>query len=197
MNEELRYQLLRMQADDLDTRRRLIDAGQLYGPHLPKDHYHPDMATVHSRNNALMRGIIEQYGWPGRSLVGDDGGEAAWLVVQHAILDPELQERCLPLLEAAYKAGEVPGRHLATLTDRVRMQKGEPQIYGSILVGDDNGQLIPWTIDDPEQVDKRRAAMGLPPMAEHLGQSKERVDLETKVQQAATIDDNRSKGEME
>jgi len=72
MNESLRAQLLSMQADDLDTRRRLIEAGQLYGPHLPRDFYHPDMAAVHRRNHAQMRAIIDQYGWPGQTLVGEE-----------------------------------------------------------------------------------------------------------------------------
>ncbi len=197
MNEAVRQQLLQMQADDLDTRRRLIDAGQLYGSRLPKDFYHPDMATVHRRNNAGMWHIIEQYGWPGQSTAGEDGCEAAWQIVQHAILDPSLRDMCLPLLKAAYQAGDVPGRHVAMLTDSVLMQKGEPQIYGSIFVGDGKGNLVPWTIIDPEHVDERRAAMGMPPLAEHGNQLKQRVDLETSIQSAATSDDNQLDKETE
>lgn len=186
MNEVLHAQLLTMQQADLDTRRRLIDAGQLYGPHLPKDYYHPDMAAVHRRNNQQLRHIITHYGWPGRSLVGEDGAEAAWKIAQHAILDPQLQEDCRVLLEAAFQTGECPGIHLAMLTDRVHMQKGEPQIYGSIFVGGENGALVPWTIADPEYVDQRRAAMQMPPLAEHSDKLQRRVDHETQVQNAAT-----------
>ena len=94
MNRELRAlraELLAMQEADLVTRRRLIDAGELYGPHLPKDFYHPDMAAVHHKNNARLWEIVRQYGWPGRALVGEDGCEAAWKIAQHAVLDPALQ----------------------------------------------------------------------------------------------------------
>ncbi len=185
MDQALRAELLKMQADDLTTRRRLVEAGQLYGPHLPRDFYHPDMAAVHRRNNARMHEIVGQYGWPGRSLVGEEGAEAAWQIVQHATLDPELRERCLPLLEAAYQAGEAAGRQVAMLTDSLHMQKGEPQIYGSIFVGSEGGGLVPWTIADAEHVDERRAAMGLPPLAEHSAQLQKRVDVENKVQKKA------------
>jgi len=30
--------------------------------------------------------------------VGLDGSEAAWLLVQHAVLDTEFMDKCLPLL---------------------------------------------------------------------------------------------------
>lgn len=174
-----------MKAKDLETRRALIEAGQLYGPHLPKDHYHPEMATVHRQNNARLREIVEVYGWPGHSLVGEEAAEAAWQIAQHALLDPELQQQCLPLLEQAVAAGEAPARHWAMLTDRVLMGRGEPQLYGSIHVGNDQGEIVPWPITDPDNVDTRRAAVGLPPMAENTRRLQNRVELETKVQEAA------------
>ena len=51
----LRAELLRLHADDRTARRELIEAGQLYGPHLPNDWYHPRMAEVHRRNSARLR----------------------------------------------------------------------------------------------------------------------------------------------
>ena len=39
--------------------------------------------------------IIEEFGWPLQSVVGKDGSEAAWLIVQHAVLEPEFQEECI------------------------------------------------------------------------------------------------------
>lgn len=150
MNAELRDELLGMHDHDLRVRRELIERGELYGPHLPRDWYHPRMAEVHRANNARMNAILDEHGWPGHSLAGENGAEAAWLIVQHAILDPELQPRALALLEQAVKDGEAPARHHAMLTDRVLMEAGEPQIYGSIHVGNPDGGLMPWPIRDPE-----------------------------------------------
>ncbi|MEO8612277.1 MAG: DUF6624 domain-containing protein [Chloroflexota bacterium] len=195
MNTELRAlraELLAMQEADLVTRRRLIDAGELYGPTIPPGFYHPDMAAVHHQNNARLWEIVREYGWPGRALVGEEGCEAAWKIAQHAVLDPALQAFCVSLLEKAVAEGDAPGQHWAMLTDRVLMEKGEPQIYGSIFVGGADGGLVPWTIADPDQVEARRQAVGLPPLAEHNRNLQARVNLETQVQQAAQSDKKQS-----
>ncbi len=82
-------------------------------------------------------------------MVADDGAEAAWQIVQHAILDPDLQRRAVGLLDEAVKAGEAPAWQWAMLTDRVLIDASQPQIYGSIFVGGADGGLIPcknvWT----------------------------------------------------
>ena len=57
--------------------------------------------------------------------------DAAWLMAQHAIHDPEFQRECLGLLEAAVWQGEASPRNLAYLTDRVLVHEGRPQRYGT------------------------------------------------------------------
>jgi hypothetical protein len=105
--------------------------------------------------------------WPGRSLVGADGEEAAWLVAQRAIDDMGLQRRALEYLEWAVDLDEADPVHLAHLHDRVRMNDGREQLYGSQFVLDDDGELVPWYMDDPALVEERRRRLGLPPLAEH------------------------------
>lgn len=185
-NRALRAELLRLQADDRTVRRELVEAGQLYGPHLPKDWYHPRMAEVHRRNNARLRTILAEHGWPGRSLVGADGAEAAWFIAQHAVLDVDLQREALALLEAAAAAGEARPAHMAMLTDRVRMAEGRPQVYGCVHVGNEQGKLVPYPIEDPEGVEARRAAVGLPPLSEKTAELRARVERENAVQQRHT-----------
>ena len=154
MDEALRAELLAMERTDRATRAELVECGALHGG------YHPEMAAIHRRNNARMTEIVAAVGWPGRTLVGDDGCRAAGFIVQHAILDPDLQRRCLPLLEAAVAAEEAFPFMVAFLTDRVLMEQGQPQRYGTQHVGGP----IPWPIDEPDTVDARRIAMGLEPL---------------------------------
>ena len=196
MNEQLRTELLQMQANDRNTRRELIDAGTLYGAHLPKDWYHPRMAAIHRNNSTRMQAIIVECGWPGRSLVDDDGNEAAWQIVQHAILNPTLQQNALPLLEQAVQTGEAAAWQWAMLTDRVLMEAGQPQIYGSIHVGSEDGTLVPWPITDPDQVNVRRQAVGLPPLEEQTDTLKQRVATEQSVQQSAQAKQSADTGEQ-
>jgi hypothetical protein len=155
MDEALRAELLTMEHTDRATRAALVERGVLHGG------YHPEMAEIHRRNNARMAEIVATTGWPGRTLVGDDGCRAAGFIVQHAVLDPDLQRRCLPLLEAAVAADEAFPFMVALLADRVLMEQGQPQRYGTQHIGGPDGMLIPWPIDEPETVDVRRIAMGL------------------------------------
>ena len=112
--------------------------------------------------------ILDDYEcWPGRTLVGPDGAEAAWKVAQIAIEDVGLQRRCLEMLELAVACGDADPVHLAYLLDRVRMNDGQDQLYGSQFVLGRDGGLEPWPVDDPAAVDARRARLGLPSFAEH------------------------------
>ena len=156
MNEELRAELVRMAREDSQTRDQLLREGKL-----PKYGYAEEMRRRHERNNARMREIIGQYGWPGRSLVGEDGCEAAWLIVQHSVLEPDFQRQCLPLLEQAVAAGEARGWQLAYLTDRVLMYEGKGQIYGTQYLPTEGGRSVVYKIADAENVDERRRAVGL------------------------------------
>lgn len=78
-----------------------------------------------------LKEIIDEFGWPTITLVGEDGEDAAWAIAQHSDLDPEFQEQALELLAAAVEEGDASPGNLAYLTDRVAAGKGEPQVYGT------------------------------------------------------------------
>ncbi len=154
-------ELLAMIAVDDDTRARLAAAGELF------DGYHPAMAAVHRANAARLRAIIERDGWPGRGRVGVAAASAAWRIVQHAIGEPAFMRAMLPVLEDAAARGEVAAHEVAMLEDRIRVFEGRPQRYGTQYDWDDAGDaLVPSVgIDAPGELEARRAAVGLPPMA--------------------------------
>jgi hypothetical protein len=132
----LREELISMAADDGAMRERLVADGSLF------DGYNPLMAIVHRRNGDRLSEMVDAYGWPGATMVGEDGADAAWLVLHHAIGDPALQRRCLPLLEQAAAQGEIPAWHPATLLDGIRFYEGRPQVYGSMFDWDESGRLV-------------------------------------------------------
>lgn len=141
--------------------RELMDAGELR-----EVEYHPRLKLLHERNIARIKEIIAEYGWPGKSLIGKEGAKAAWLVVQHGVLDQEFMERVLPLLKAAVAAGEAEGWCLAYLHDRTLTMAGKPQVYGTQHDFDENGTAYPLPIADPDKVDKLREEMGMGPLAQ-------------------------------
>ena len=122
------------------------------------------MMRVDEANTAWLTELTTRRGWPGRTLAGEDGAHAAWLLAQHA--DPKSQSVFLDLLRAAVAAGEASATDLAYLEDRVRMHAGQPQLYGTQFVRDQQG-LRPWAIEDPENLDQRRAGVGLGPFADY------------------------------
>src|SRR5689334_1196293 len=121
-DEQLRRELLAMLEEDLSVREELAADGSLF------DGYHPRMEAVHRRNAARLAELIEQYGWLGRSLAGDDAAQAAWMIVQHAVSEPDLQRRVLALIKAAAANGEAPLWQAAMLEDRIRGLEGGLQV---------------------------------------------------------------------
>lgn len=120
-----------------------------------------------ARNDRLWELLDDYECWPGWKLVGTDGSEAAWLIAQWAIDDVGLQRRCLEMLELAVACSDADPVHFAYLADRVRMNDGRDQLYGSQFVVGADGDLELWPVDDPSAVDARRARLGLPPFAVH------------------------------
>ncbi len=88
--EKLRIELLSMREKNASTREELADSGEL-----GHNRYHPEIKKVHESNNSRIREIITHIGWPTESIVREDGADAAWLIVQHAILESEFQKSAL------------------------------------------------------------------------------------------------------
>lgn len=172
MNKKLRDELLSMQREDQQVLQELADNGEL-----GTVEYHPRIKEVHERNNARIKQIVEQCGWPGISLVSKEGAEAAWLIVQHAVLDTEFMGGCLELLGEAVRNREAEGMHFAYLRDRVLTMSGRPQIYGTQHDVDENGIAFPLPIENPSEVDHLRREMGLGTLAEATSRIQERVNV--------------------
>lgn len=172
MNDALVEDLLRLRRRDESARTRLVESGVLF------EGYSAEMEAIHLENAEELETILEDYGWPGASLVGEDGAEAAWLVAQHAISHPRFQRHCLRLLARAVAAQDAPPWQEAYLRDRIRMNENRPQVYGTQLDWDAEGELSPWEIEAPAEVDKRRAEVGLMPLAEAVELARQRAEDE-------------------
>jgi hypothetical protein len=156
----LREELLRRRERDQAPMRQMR-IGQPVDPDLTAQ-----LDSTIRANTAWLGGVIQEWGWPGRSLVGDDGADAAWLLAQHSDHDPAFQRTCLDVLAAAVERGDASQRNLAYLTDRVLLKERGTQVYGTQFTSGSGGPE-PQPIEDPEGVDERRAAMGLGSLAEY------------------------------
>lgn len=125
------------------------------------------MLEADAQNTRWLDETIKQHGWPTKSLVGEEGVQAAFLIVQHSP-SPQFQKKCLELLRVAVSQNEADIVHLAYLTDRIRIFEGKPQVYGTQAQTNPDGVLVPFPIEDEEHVDERRTSIGLEPMADYF-----------------------------
>ena len=173
MNAKLARELIEMASADIELREELAADGSLFHG------YHPIMKSLHDRNAARLSEIVRLYGWPGKSLVGEEAASAAWIILQHAIGHPNLQRDCFPLLVEKVKAGEISPEDMAMLEDRIRCFEGRPQRFGTQFDWDENGQMSPLPVDDMQQVELRRKQIGLKPMDEAVEIKRKEVSEST------------------
>lgn len=165
MDEQLRADLLARRAEDQRIRHAAMEASDPETGRLPDD-LGAEWHRIDTANTQWLNDLVDARGWPGRSLVGEDGAQAAWLLAQHADQCRDRQRKFLDLLRAAVADGEAEPQHLAYLEDRVRVADGRPQLYGTQFTG--MGQdLAPSPVEDPDHLDERRAAAGLQPFAQY------------------------------
>ena len=105
--------------------------------------------------------IIKKYGYPGKELVGEKLSNAVWYVIQHSKLP--IIEKYFPLMIKAQENGDLSKQQYAMMKDRMLMDEGKPQIYGSQI---ENGKL--YKLENPETVNERRKEMGMEPIEDYL-----------------------------
>lgn len=119
-------------------------------------------------NQKELARIVQERGWPTRSRDGSDVADAAWLIVQHADNDPGFQQQCFELMKDLPES-EVSQEQMAYLIDRIRVNAGEPQLFGTQFNPTET-TTEPYPIEDPENLDERRKQVGLPPFEEYAQQ---------------------------
>lgn len=154
---DLRIELLRMQARDQEVRKGDWSQEEIR-----------EMMEVDAAHLPRIKQMVAEHGFPTAELVGRDGVDAAWLLVQHADADPAFQEQVLAAITPRVERGEISRHQFILLTDRVLAGQGKPQRYGSQLLAQ-AGQWVPKPIEAPEaEVDQRREAMGDMPLADYI-----------------------------
>jgi len=117
----------------------------------------------------FVRDVLRDCGWPKRSKVSDAVLDDFSLLVIHAQDDRSLQLYALHLMESALVAGDTDGQSFALLTDKVLRAANLPQRYGTQL----DWSFEVQELENPTEVDARRAALGMPPLSEYVAMVKE------------------------
>lgn len=158
----VREELMEIIQLDQEPRNRLLAAWQ----NNPTDTLlHRSIGREIWRNDSINQirvlDILENY-----DLEFGEENEVVWAVIQHSNL--ELQQKYLPKFIAAAKDGRLKGEFVAVMQDRIAIWSGKPQIYGSQGGCNENGIFVPSEIEDPENVNARRAEIGMAPIEEYI-----------------------------
>ena len=119
------------------------------------------------KNEIRLCEMYKTHGFLGQSLVGYDGVAAAFYIFSH-FASVESQLAMVPAIDIALNKNELPrDEDYAVFVDRLRMQTGRKQLFGTQAFLKDN-LLVLAPIENEQQVDVRRAALGLGPLTRYL-----------------------------
>ncbi len=178
-NQKIRKRLIRLRDSDQSIRLILLYTRQTK----PKDtillkKVRTKMKEIDNESAEIIANIIDKYGWLGKNEIGEQGNQTLFLGIQH-IDDLKVQKKYLPILEEALKNGNAEPWHYAFLTDRILMNKGEKQIYGTQVIissNPENSYVVP--LQNPDKVNELRKKVGLEPLEEYLKEMDLKWNLE-------------------
>ena len=176
---ELRDELLKMREKDQAARQRMAE--ELLGDD-EQQKLIEEMTANDAANRERLKAIIAEHGFPTVSMVGQEGADTAFLIVQHADKDPQWQASMLPVITELSKKGEASKGSVAYLTDRVLRAQNKPQLYGTQYQQEEGTDgkpvYVPPVVEDPKNLDQRRMSMGLGKWSSYEAQMAKMQDRE-------------------
>lgn len=149
-------------------RKELNTIEQMYGTESKELRY--IWKCIHdqdSENQKKITRILDEKGWLGQDRIGKWGNTTLFLVIQHSPI--EIQKRYLPMMREAVIKNNAKASHLALLEDRVALRTNKRQIYGTQIYKDEEtGKCYVAPLEDPKNVDEKRASIGLESLQEYL-----------------------------
>lgn len=167
LNKELQIEIIKMYINDQYVRSNLM-TDILEKFNLKKEEVLEDLNLINTdeKNRERLKQMIAKYGFPTRKLVGKDAMNGIFFIIQHSDRDKEWQKSQLVNVEKAVKMGDMDGQSYAYLYDRIKINAGEKQLYGTQFANVDSKnkivELAPT--EDMENLDKRRMEMGIMPI---------------------------------
>ncbi|MBF4985434.1 hypothetical protein FNJ87_14230 [Nonlabens mediterrranea] len=125
-----------------------------------------NVESIDQNNLTAVEQILGKCGMPAPESVGKLGYSALWLVIQHA--GAEERKKYFPMIKKGMEDGLFEKQDVALMEDRMLMDDGLPQLYGSQVLMNADGSYEFYELQDPETVDARRKAMGMGPLAGYL-----------------------------
>jgi len=111
-------------------------------------------------NTSFLKETVKKYGWPTKIVVGSAASHWAWYIAQHSDHNIRFQEKCLAKMKEL-PTDRVEKYDLAYLEDRVRVNLGQRQLYGTQYKEISEGFREMLPVENSNRLEKRRKEMGL------------------------------------
>ncbi|MCR4032150.1 MULTISPECIES: DUF6624 domain-containing protein [Flavobacterium] len=147
-----------------DRRNQIADLTHMSREYLQENIWNL-IKTADAENIIRVEDILQQYGYPVKSLVGEPANTAVFYVIQHS----DKIEKYYPMIEKAAVNGELPCKYAAMMLDRKLTGQSKPQVYGTQLgfrtitnsqTGAKENFIYVLPIEDPQNVNERRKKAG-------------------------------------
>ena len=128
----------------------------------PRAFLYKKMHETDSLNYSACRSILARRGFPNYNLVGKASCNNYWLLVQHQDLRPAFQDSVLAKMKPEVDLGLASGIDYAYLMDRVKINTGQQQVYGTQMrLNQEGTSYEPLPVIEPEKLNERRKAVGM------------------------------------
>ena len=122
-----------------------------------------------SLNFLQLKNIFKKYGFLGYDKVGKESSHNFWLLIQHADNYPAFQDSVLTKMKIEADKGNASFAEYAYLIDRVKVNTGQLQIYGTqMTLNSIKTSYVTKPTIDPEKLNERRKQAGLSPIEEYI-----------------------------
>lgn len=165
-NPELQLELLKIYVDDQAARGNIMeDVISKYNLN-KAEISDEDGVTVDGKNRQKLKAIFKDYGFPTKAMVGKEAMHGIFLMIQHSDGDKEWQKSQLPNIEQAVKNGDMNGQSYAYLYDRIKINQGEEQRFGTQFSNVDHlsKTAVLAETENLEELDIRRMELGMMPI---------------------------------
>jgi|GEM_PF-6020830 len=132
------------------------------------------VATLDSLHGRALYRLKDTPGFKKIMGMGGETAHALWLLVMHQDDLPELQSNLLRVMHQEKQRGNIILRDMAFLEDRIAVNNGEPQTYGTQTYYDEQkDRYVPFEIE-PKGLKDRRRSVSLKPLKQQLKEENKR-----------------------
>jgi hypothetical protein len=165
-NQNLTDELKRM--EKVDQIAAYIPQGEY--TKMSKNEWKSFKDSVFTTHQKRIAEIFNEFGFVGYDLAGKDSSDNFWIIVQHSDHLPKFQQKVLEEMKKQVDKENATPEYYGYLVDRVNINIGKPQVYGTQFDYNQFGQAFPKNTTDTTGINNRRISLGLTPMIERMNE---------------------------